>query len=181
MSCRMSDTTEEDVQHYLTAISKNKAYVPTIDDPRSSSLDRVLASSAVDIASTRHAGTLEEAYTTSGIVYVQTGKDLRGVRHILLTAVRSFMRLIRDRLPNMRSFQKIIPFHYAHWRLRSGLISVIFLQRWVCLPERESDIALRLMKKELISLGMSTASHVYKEEYRQVYDDPSPDESEEEG
>ena len=36
-----------------------------------------LASLAIETAVTRHAGTMEEAYTMMGLTYVQTGKDLR--------------------------------------------------------------------------------------------------------
>ena len=160
----MSDTTEEDVKHYLTAISKNKAYVTTIDDPRSSSLDRVLASSAVGIASTRHAGTLEEAYTTSGIVYVQTGKDLRGVRHILLTGGSVIHASDPRSIAEHALFSEDNPFSLRPIEAEIWLDKRYILAAMGVLAERESDIALRLMKKELISLGMSTASHVYTKE-----------------
>ena len=45
-------------------------------NPELEALDRALASCAIETAVTRHAGTIEEAYTLMGLTYVQTGKDL---------------------------------------------------------------------------------------------------------
>ena len=49
------------------------------------SLDSALAAMAIETATKRHAGTIEEVYTTSGRVLVQTGKDLTEVQTIVLT------------------------------------------------------------------------------------------------
>ncbi len=48
-------------------------------------LDFALAASAVNLALTRHAGTLEQIFTPTGAVYQQTGKDLTGVGTMILT------------------------------------------------------------------------------------------------
>ena len=48
-------------------------------------LDKTLAYFALAIALRRHAGQLESVYTPLGQTFVQTGKDLRPLRHVLLT------------------------------------------------------------------------------------------------
>lgn len=48
-------------------------------------VDVGLASTAVDFATRRHAGTIEEAYFPSGIVRIQHGKDLTGVKCVIGT------------------------------------------------------------------------------------------------
>jgi uncharacterized protein (TIGR01319 family) len=48
-------------------------------------LDFTLAAMAIKTATIRHAGSLEEAYTASGRVLIQTGKDLTDVQTVILT------------------------------------------------------------------------------------------------
>ena len=48
-------------------------------------LDHALASMAIETAVTRHAGSMEETYTLMGLTYVQSGKDLRHVRQVIVT------------------------------------------------------------------------------------------------
>jgi len=48
-------------------------------------LDFSLAAAAIDIATSRHAGLLEEIYTTAGKTYIQTGKDLTKVSKVIMT------------------------------------------------------------------------------------------------
>ncbi|NMA00746.1 MAG: MutL protein, partial [Clostridiaceae bacterium] len=146
---------EDEVRHYLASIADNKAYVPTADDPNSALLDQALASSAVDIATTRHAGTLEEAYTTSGIVYVQTGKDLRGIRHILLTGGSIIHASDPKSIAEQALYSEKKPLSLRPLEAEIWLDEKYILAAMGVLAERESDIALRLMKKELKSLGTS--------------------------
>ncbi len=56
---------------------------PTSED--SLLLDKALTARSLQIALQRHAGTLEETFTPMGRVHVQNGKDLTGVRRLLLT------------------------------------------------------------------------------------------------
>ena len=48
-------------------------------------IDHALAALAVETATIRHAGALEEVYTATGRAYVQTGKDLTGLDKIVIT------------------------------------------------------------------------------------------------
>jgi hypothetical protein len=55
------------------------------DSPMQKALDSALAGLAIETATLRHAGSLEEVFTAAGRVYIQTGKDLTGVEKVILT------------------------------------------------------------------------------------------------
>jgi len=48
-------------------------------------LDYALAALAIETATLRHAGSLEEVYTSTGRAFIQTGKDLTGIQTIVMT------------------------------------------------------------------------------------------------
>ncbi len=48
-------------------------------------VDFALASLAIELGLSRHAGTIEQVYTPMGVAFQQTGKDLTGVKTLLLT------------------------------------------------------------------------------------------------
>jgi len=66
--------------HYISGHTDS---LPESDEQKA--LDFALAAMAIETATIRHAGTLEEIYTTSGRAYVQTGKDLTGVGTVIMT------------------------------------------------------------------------------------------------
>ena len=53
-------------------------YIP--DNEEMEHMDFALACGAVETAVSRHAGTLEQVYTPTGLTFLQTGKDLRKVK-----------------------------------------------------------------------------------------------------
>jgi len=55
------------------------------DTGEQKALDFALAAMAIETATLRHAGSLEEVYTSSGRALIQTGKDLTGVQTIVMT------------------------------------------------------------------------------------------------
>ena len=74
---------EDSVHDYIEYITKHPESIPQTEEQKA--LDFALASAAIDTATTRHAGTIEEVYTSSGRVLAQTGKDLTNVNKILMT------------------------------------------------------------------------------------------------
>ena len=71
------------LQKMAENLSVNVDHIPKNDLDRL--LDAGLASTAVDIATRRHAGTFEEAYFPSGTVRIQRGKDLTEVQCVIGT------------------------------------------------------------------------------------------------
>lgn len=68
---------------YVLKIDANHGIVPSLS--QETGYDALLALAACTIAAGRHAGRFEESYTPSGRVYLQTGKDLRGVSRLIGT------------------------------------------------------------------------------------------------
>jgi len=71
------------VEELVTYLTNQPDTLP--DTPELHALDRALASAAVKTAVARHAGVVETIYNFSGPVLVQTGKDLMGVRNLIVT------------------------------------------------------------------------------------------------
>ena len=79
----LAGVNEDSVFDYIEYITKHPESLPHTEEQKA--LDFALASAAINIATTRHAGSIEEVYTSSGRVMAQTGKDLTNVRTILMT------------------------------------------------------------------------------------------------
>ena len=73
----------ESVQEYIQYITNHTDALPVTTVQKN--IDFALAAVAIETATQRHAGTLEEVYTSSGRAYIQTGKDLTDVETIILT------------------------------------------------------------------------------------------------
>jgi uncharacterized protein (TIGR01319 family) len=82
-AAELAELPPERVQEWLAEIDVHKDILPRNTDEQS--LDDAIAASAVETAVTRHAGTKELVYTPAGPVYSQTGKDLTGIRTLVLT------------------------------------------------------------------------------------------------
>lgn len=81
---QISGLSEDRCAELIDYLSENTDILPG-NDGEMEALDRALASMAVETAVTRHAGTMEETYTMMGKAYLQSGKDLRNVKQIVVT------------------------------------------------------------------------------------------------
>lgn len=73
----------KEMQAYIDRLSIDTSYLPS--ELVEQQYDRLLASACVYHATLRHAGSIEEVYTTSGPIWAQSGKDLRRVNRIVGT------------------------------------------------------------------------------------------------
>lgn len=80
---QLSGLSAERVKVLIGQISETPGMLPETQEL--AALDFALAALAVKTAVLRHAGTVEEVYTPMGATWVQTGKDLRGVKQLLVT------------------------------------------------------------------------------------------------
>ncbi|MCR4804495.1 MAG: glutamate mutase L [Clostridia bacterium] len=112
-------------------------------------LDFALASGAIKTAVTRHAGRIEEVYTMNGLAYMQSGKDLREVKQIVVTG-GSLIHTERTgdiasaALTDPADPYSLKPREAEVWVDRSYILAAMGL-----LSAYEPAIALRIMKKEL--------------------------------
>lgn len=118
-------------------------------------LDYALASAAIETAVGRHAGSMEETYTLMGLTYVQSGKDLRPVRKVIVTGG---CLIHTPRTKDIAAHALHSPL--APMSLRPMKADIRVDRRYILaamglLSEYEPKIALRIMKKELDNDGFT--------------------------
>jgi len=74
---------EETVSEYTKYLAEHTETLPETKEQKN--IDFALAAMAIETATLRHAGSWEEAFTTSGRAIVQTGKDLSEIQTIVMT------------------------------------------------------------------------------------------------
>ncbi len=152
--CQLSGLDKARAEELLDTIAIHTDMIP---QPGSDleKLDYALASAAIETAVTRHAGSMEETYTLMGLTYVQSGKDLRHVRQIVVTG-GSLIRTARTgeiaahALASPLAPMSLRPMQADIWVDRSYILAAMGL-----LSEYHPQIALRIMKKELEHDGYS--------------------------
>ena len=80
---KLAEISEEKVSEHVSRLVKYTEKLPETKEEEK--LDFALAAMAIETAMKRHAGSLEEVYTTSGRALIQTGKDLTDVKTIVMT------------------------------------------------------------------------------------------------
>lgn len=118
-------------------------------------LDFALASCAIETAVTRHAGTIEEAYTMMGLTYVQSGKDLTPVSKLVVTGgsvihTKRTEEIARHALFDPAQPQSLRPKQAAVYVDRNYILAAMGL-----LSGYYPETALHIMKKELEEHGYS--------------------------
>ena len=151
---QLSGLSKERCEELLSQIADKKDLIPTPGDDLEK-LDFALASMAIETAVSRHAGTMEETYTLMGLTYVQSGKDLRNVRQIVVTG-GSLIRT--SRTGEIAAHALASPLNPMSLRPQKAEIRVdrkYILASMGLLSEYYPQIALRIMKKELEHDGYS--------------------------
>lgn len=116
-------------------------------------LEEALAALAVEIALTRHAGTLESVYTPVGWAYVQSGKDLREVEKLVFTGGALINAKDIAGIASRALYDKKQPMSLRPQRLTVLLDGRYILSAMGLLSAAHPAAALRILKKELISYG----------------------------
>ena len=148
----LSGLSVERVEELVNQLSEHTDWVP---EPGTDfeKLDHALACLAVETAVTRHAGTMEETYTLMGLTFVQSGKDLRPVRQVIVTGgclihTARTAEIAAHALMSARAPVSLKP-EKAEVRVdRRYILAAMGL-----LSEYHPQIALRIMKKELENDG----------------------------
>lgn len=151
---RISGLTPERITQLITYLQSNPDAVPQGDDDLHK-LDHALAACAVREAVKRHAGTVRETYTMMGLTYVQEGKNLSGVRKIVVTGGSL---IHTQRTTEIAAYALASPAEPASLRPRQADILVdrsYILAAMGLLSSHYPQTALRIMKKELEFYGYS--------------------------
>lgn len=143
----LSGIPEARCREMIDFLAANTEYLPKSEEDER--LDFALASSAVKTAVGRHAGRIEEVYTMNGLAYMQSGKDLREVRQIVVTGgslihAKRTTEIAKSALLDPKDPYSLRPRKASVWVDKSYILAAMGL-----LSGYEPAAALRIMKKEL--------------------------------
>ena len=142
------------VEELVSYLAEHTDTVPG-DDAEMEALDFALASMAIEEAVRRHAGTIEETYTMMGQTFVQEGKNLTKVRHIVVTGgslihTKRTAQIAAHALYSPAQPASLRPKQANVWVDRTYIMAAMGL-----LSTHYPRAALRIMKKELEFHGNS--------------------------
>ncbi|HZK29170.1 MAG TPA: glutamate mutase L, partial [Clostridia bacterium] len=149
---------EDEAQTLLQELIDDKSLLPQEGGDALARLDHALAAGAVDIATRRHAGTLSEVYTATGAVCVQTGKNLRGNRRIVLTGGSMIYANNPISIARRALYSDAYPMSLRPLQAEILMDDRYILSAMGVLAAYEPDVALRIMKNELVRLGECQAT-----------------------
>ena len=149
---QLSGLYESRCEELADFLSKNTDIVPN-GNPELEAFDYALACAAVETAVTRHAGTMEEAYTLMGLTFVQSGKDLTEAKRIVVTGgslihTKRTAEIAAHALYNPANPNSLKPKTADILVDKKYILSAMGL-----LSEHYPKAALRIMKKELENYG----------------------------
>jgi uncharacterized protein (TIGR01319 family) len=112
-------------------------------------VDDLLAAKCIDVAFSRHVGTLKGVYTPMGVMYYQVGKDLSGTRYVIGTG--GVVVSSKDPLKMLKhaSKQELKPLELRPSDPSYMLDSKYILSAMGLLSLEYPLIALKIMKKEI--------------------------------
>lgn len=123
------------------------------DDDELEALDFALASMAIETAVMRHAGTIEETYTMMGQTFVQAGKDLTGVKQVIVTGGSLIHTKRTVDIAKHALFSPMQPMSLRPLKADIRIDRKYILAAMGLLSTRYPETALRIMKKELETHG----------------------------
>ena len=150
----LSGLSEERALELVDFLKQNKDKTPD-GDKELVALDYALASSAIEEAVRRHAGSIYETYTMMGQTFVQEGKNLTKVKEIVVTGGSL---IHTEKTEEIASHALFSPTHPESLRPRKANVWVdrsYILAAMGLLSSYYPDVALRIMKKELEYHGYS--------------------------
>ena len=150
----LSGLSEDRAIELVEYLKQNKDKTPD-GDQELVALDYALASSAIEEAVRRHAGTIYETYTMMGQTFVQEGKNLTKVKEIVVTGGSL---IHTEKTAEIASHALYSPSHPDSLRPRQANVwvdRIYILAAMGLLSSYYPDVALRIMKKELEYHGYS--------------------------
>lgn len=139
-----------DIEACCKLLAKNIESLPKNDEERI--FDEALGCVSAEIAVERHAGTIESQYTPTGLVSIQEGKDLQGVKYIIgtggvLVYSDNPVRILNAALANEENSPCLKPQDPKICLDKSYILSAMGL-----LSKSYPDKAIRIMKKYLVNV-----------------------------
>lgn len=143
----LAGLTPERAQALIDDLAEHTEKVP--DSEETERLDFALACCACETAARRHAGYMEETYNMTGKVFVQTGKDLRTVRQMVVTGGSLIHTRRTGEIASHAFYDPADPMSLRPIKARVLVDRRYILAAMGLLSEYEPQTALRIIKKEL--------------------------------
>lgn len=146
----LSGISEDEVGNIVEQLCSNPELLPG-DLDNIDKIDFALASQCLKIASDRHSGEIEKAFTSSGQVYIQTGKDLTNINKVIgtggsiINATRQ-CEIINNVLLRSDS-NRLKPKKATIYLDKFYILSAMGL-----LADTYPEVAIRILKKEIKEL-----------------------------
>ena len=150
----IAGVTEERAAEVVEMFAKNTDMLPY--DAETQAVDEALASMAVRVAVTRHAGRLEEVFGIGGLKLVQTGKNLLNVDQFIVTGGSLIHTEHTGRIASYGFYDE-----EDETSLKPRKAEVLVDRKYIIaamglLSEHYPDAALTIMKEELVKDGISS-------------------------
>lgn len=114
-----------------------------------SCLDTELARSAARLAMERHAGTIQTVFGPEGEIFIQYGKDLRGIKHVIGTGGPLIFNPVPEKILEETLYSEMDPLSLKPKAPEFYLDERYLLYAIGLMSEVEPDKALRVAKKYL--------------------------------
>ena len=149
----LAGLSEDRALELLEEITGDTSRMP--DTPELEAFDKALASMAIKVGMSRHAGTFEKVYTPMGEAYAQVGKDLSRVDKVIITGGS----LIHGTAENVRAIAAHALYDINQPNSLKPLNAEVLVDKEYILSamgllsQYHPETALKIMKKELVSYG----------------------------
>ena len=150
---RLSGLSTKRVEELVGIITSRTDTLPDSEDVEK--MDFALASMAVKVGMTRHAGFVEKVYTPVGETFLQTGKDLSKVEKVIITGGSLIHSADVKDIAAHALYDPSEPTSLKPMKAEILVDKSYILSAMGLLSEYDADTALKIMKKELLSYGTS--------------------------
>ena len=152
---KLSGLSKERATELIEELKSNTERVPKDGETELENLDFALASSAIEEAVSRHAGTISETYTLLGKTFVQEGKNLTNVKQIVVTGGSLIHTKRTEQIASFALFSNENPASLRPRKADVWVDRTYILAAMGLLSQYHPKTALRIMKKELEYHGYS--------------------------
>lgn len=146
--CSLSGLSAERVNALVKELENHKDKIPCEGDELEK-LDFALASCAIEEAVERHAGTITETYTMMGQTFLQEGKNLTGVKSIVVTGGSLIHTKRTAEIASHALYSNLKPASLKPKKADVWVDRTYILAAMGLLSSYYPETALRIMKKEL--------------------------------
>lgn len=148
---KLSGLNRQKVMEKVEYLAEHTDYIPDCEEMEN--LDFALACAAVETAVARHAGTLEQVYTPCGLTYLQSGKDLRRVKYVVVTGGALIHAKRTEEIAAHALFDENVPTSLRPENARILVDRKYILAAMGLLSQHYPLAALEIMKKEIAYYG----------------------------